>query len=83
MSQVILEINDYNNLYSEHILLNQIKYLVKDNIRIDFLDNPDLPADIQVNFLELMKKNFPDIQIKFNELKTQKESCEKENREDE
>lgn len=83
MPQVILEINDYNNLYSEHILLNQIKDLVKDNIRIDFLDNPDLPADIQVNFLELMKKNFPDIQIKFNELKTQKEYCEKENREDE
>ena len=83
MPQVILEINDYNNLYSEHILLNQIKDLVKDNIRIDFLGNPDLPADIQVNFLELMKKNFPDIQIKFNELKTQKEYCEKENREDE
>ena len=83
MPQVILEINDYNNLYSEHILLNQIKDLVKDNIRIDFLGNPDLPADIQVNFLELMKKNFPDIQIKFKELKTKEEYREKENKADE
>ena len=81
MSKVILEINEYNYLYGEHILLNQIKELVKNNIRIDFLNKPDLPANIQVNFLELMKKNFPDIQIKFKELKTKKEYREKESKE--
>ena len=81
MSKVILEINEYNYLYGEHILLNQIKDLVKNNIRIDFLNKPDLPANIQVDFLELMKKNFPDIQIKFKELKTKKEYREKESKE--
>ena len=79
-TKVIISMNKYNMLNQANKVLEHIHCLVKDNVRIDFLNNPDLPVDVQIAFVELMKENYPDIETRIEELRVKKE--EKENKDD-
>lgn len=79
-AKVIISMREYKELNNAYKVLDDIHCLVKDNVRIDFLNNPDLPVDAQIAFIELMEENYPDIETRIEELRVKKE--EKENKDD-
>lgn len=80
-AKVIISMREYKKLNNVNEVLDNIHCLVRDSVRIDFLNNPELPADVEIAFINLMQENYPDIESRILELKAKKE--EKENKEDE
>lgn len=78
-AKVIISMREYKKLNNVNEVLDNIHCLVRDSVRIDFLNNPELPADVEIAFIELMEESYPDIEARIIELKAKKE--EKENKE--
>lgn len=81
-AKVIINMSEYNKLNQVNKVLEHIHVLVRDTVRIDFLNNPELPPDVEIAFIELMEENYPDIETIIEKLKIKKEQ-EKENKKDE
>lgn len=75
-AKVIISMSEYKELNNANKVLDPIYFLIKDAIRIDFLNNPELPTDVEIAFIELMEENYPDIESRIIELKAKKEEEE-------
>lgn len=80
-AKVIISMREYKELNNAYKVLDDIHCLVRENVRMDFLHNPELPGGAELEFIDLMQENYPDIEERILELKAKKE--EEESKKDE